>query len=286
MADAWPDTLVKDLARRNVAIVLGAGVSKNSLAADGATRPPVWLEFLNNAVSRIGSAGNRHILRAIKEGDYLHACEWLKDKLDDDWNNFLREQFLDPNYSASKLHDEIFRLDQRITLSLNLDNIYETYVQQQTGGMVHVKRFFDNDVFKFLRDDSYFVIKIHGSIESPDQIIFTQKQYSEARTRNALFYSALDACILSRTILFVGCGVSDPDLNLLLENQNFRFLDAQPHYIITSSKINKHLEQSLRNNRNLKCIKYDASNNHAELFKIFETLNEKVEALRMESSGP
>lgn len=281
MADDWPDTLVKDLARKNVAIVLGSGVSKNSLGADGVTRPPIWQEFLDRAIAQVGKTGTRHIKRAIREGDYLHACEWLKAKLDDDWKDFLRSQFLDPTYSASKLHDEIFKLDQRITLSLNLDNIYETFVQQQTGGMVHVKRFFDGDVFKFLRDYAYFVIKVHGSIEAPDQIIFTQRDYAKARTENALFYHALDACILSHTLLFVGCGISDPDLNLLLENQNFRFPDAQPHYLVTSSNVNSDQEKSLRQNRNLKCIKYNPSNNHAELLEIFKALNEKVEARRI-----
>lgn len=285
MADAWPDTLVKDLARRNVAIVLGSGVSKNSLGADGVTRPPVWLEFLNRALARAGNAGTRHIKRAIRDGDYLHACEWLKEKLDDDWIDFLRSQFLAPNYTASDLHDQIFRLDQRLTLSLNLDNIYETFVQQQTRGMVQVKRFFDNDVFNFLRDESYFVIKVHGPIESPNDIIFTQQEYAKARTQNALFYHALDACILSHTLLFIGCGVSDPDLNLLLENQNFRFPDAQPHYIVTSSTTSHDLEQSLRRNRNLKCIKYDPSNNHAELLQIFNDLNERVETIRIRQDG-
>tara|TARA_R110002096_G_scaffold12994_2_gene46443 strand:+ start:1165 stop:2031 length:867 start_codon:yes stop_codon:yes gene_type:complete len=285
MADAWPDTLIKDLARRNVAIVLGAGVSKNSLGADGTTRPPVWSEFLNSALERVGNSGTNHIKRAIREGDYLHACEWLKERLDDDWIDFLRSRFLTPNYSASDLHDKIFRLDQRVTLSLNLDNIYETFVQRQTGGMVQVKRFFDSDVFKFLRDEAYFVIKVHGTIEAPNQIIFTQQEYSKARTQNALFYHALDACILSHTFLFIGCGVSDPDFNLILENQNFRFPDAQPHYIVTSSKTSQDLEQSLRKNRNLKCIKYDPSNNHAELLRIFENLNKRVEAFRIQQGG-
>lgn len=125
MPDPWPEPLVRDLARRNVAIVLGSGVSKNSLGANGVDRPPVWLEFLKKGIERVGTRGTQHIKRAISDSDYLHACEWLKDKLDDDWEEFLRSQFLTPSYTASELHDLIFRLDQRITLSLNLDNIYE-----------------------------------------------------------------------------------------------------------------------------------------------------------------
>lgn len=286
MADDWPEILVKDLSKRNVAVVLGSGVSKNSVGNDGMTRPPVWEEFLERALERAGNVGTRHIKSAIKVGDYLHACEWLKRKIDDDWPVFLRSQFIEPEYSPSELHDVIFRLDQRITLSLNYDNIYETHVRQQTGGLVQVKRFFDEDVFKFLRDSSQYIIKVHGTIEDTDRIISTQREYSEARTKYSLFYSALDACILSHTLLFVGCGVSDPDLNLLLENQKFRFPDAQPHYIVTSSRIDADRERSLRSNRNIKCIKYDASNNHAELLEIFRLLNERVEAERAGERSP
>ena len=82
-------------------------------SAGNARNPPLWEEFLQNAVKRY-NIRSRHIKSAIKEGDYLHACEWIKTRLDEDWIQFLRDEFVVPAYKPSSIHNKIFRLDQRV----------------------------------------------------------------------------------------------------------------------------------------------------------------------------
>lgn len=281
MGGFWPEALIEELARRSVVVVLGAGVSKTSLSADDKRRPPLWQEFLEVGLERCGAKGTRHIGTAIREHDYLHAAEWIKRSMQDGWNEFLRETFVTPGYKPSELHEIIFRLDQRVVFSLNIDSIYDNLVLNQTDGRTVVKNYYDEDVHSFLRDRQDFVIKIHGTVTSPDRIIMTQKEYSAARTRFSRFYTILDAAVLSHTLLFIGCGVSDPDLNLLFENQNFRFPISKPHYLVTSSKTNKDLEVSLRENRNLRCLKYDERDNHKDLVVKLKELLESVEMARV-----
>jgi SIR2-like domain len=261
----WPDSLVSDLIDRKVFIVIGAGVSKNSLSLDGTRRPPSWLEFLQAGIEKIGSQGTRHIQSAIKNGDYLHACEWIKKKLDEHWTPFLNEQFLNPRFQPAEIHDLIFRLDQRIVATPNIDDIYDRFVVAQTSGQTRIKSFADPDAVGFLREKSDYVLKLHGNISAPANIIFTQQDYAQKLTLYSTFYSLLDAAVLSHTFLFIGCGLTDPDVALLLENVNFRFVGMPPHYMITSSRISDDMKMSLRSNRNLKCLLYRPDNNHAEL---------------------
>lgn len=280
MPTVWPNTLVDDLCERRAIIVVGAGVSKHSVSSVGNERsPPLWEEFLETAVRRYNIT-SRHIKRAIKVGDYLNACEWIRTKIDEDWIQFLRDEFVLPSYLPNSIHDKIFRLDQRITFSLNFDSIYETFVVGETLGRTLVKQYHDDDVFKFLRDSSYYIVKLHGSIDSPDLLIFSESDYAKARVKNTLFYEVLDASILSHTFIFIGCGLRDPNIALLLQTQKFSFPQAQPHYILTGSKINEDLERSLRRNRNLKCIKYDPANNHTKLGELLDDLLREVEARR------
>lgn len=276
----WPENLVRDLARRQVAVVIGAGVSKNSLSQDGNVRPPLWSELLDAGVQRIGNNGTRHIKSAIKSNDLLHACEWLKECLDEGWIDFLREHLTQPAFQPADIHKSLLALDQRIYLTPNFDNIFENFVQTETGGRAIVKRFCDPDAHTFLREDNLNIIKLHGSIQNPNELIFTQREYAQARIQHASFYEALDACLLSHTFLFVGCGVSDPDISLLLENQRFKFPYSLPHYFVTSQKINKSLQRSLRNNKNLKCIPYDPANHHAQLSEGLEDLADRVDVAR------
>ena len=283
MSHYWPKTLVEELALRGVIVVLGAGVSKTSLSRDGIRRPPLWQEFLEEGLTKCGTQGTRHIGKAIKQSDYLHASEWIKRAMEDGWNEFLRETFVAPQYEDGELHDIIFRLDQRVVFSLNIDLIYETFVGTQTSGRTIVKNYYDEDIHNFLRDRQDYVIKMHGSVSSPDKVIITQQDYSAARTKYSGFYTILDACILSHTLLFIGCGVSDPDLNLLLENQNFRFPFSRPHYLVTSSKTNRDLEVSLKANRNLRCLRYNEGDHHEDLVVKLKDLLDKVERQRSPS---
>lgn len=282
MSFDWPEPLVEDLARKRAIIVIGSGVSKNSVSRDGNRRPPLWEEFLKSALERCGAIGTSHIKSAIKSHDYLHACEWLRNKFDDNWVPFLRSEFIEPQYEHCEIHESLFKLDQRVTLTPNFDEIYERYVQQITHGQVIVKNYSEPDSQNFLRDHTQYIVKIHGSIATPHTLIFTQKDYAEARVKNASFYATLDACLLSHTFLFVGCGISDPDINLLLENHNFRFPLARPHYFFTSSKINKDMEHSLRNNRNLKCLRYSPENHHEELSQLLKELVDVVDSRKLD----
>lgn len=280
MSTVWPQTLVDDLCERRAIIVVGAGVSRRSDSSAGDPRnPPLWEEFLNNAVNKY-DIRDRHIKKAIREGDYLHACEWIKTKIDEDWIRFLRDEFVEPAYQPSAIHDKIFRLDQRVTFSLNFDSIYETFVSNQTSGRTLVKQYHEEDVHMFLRDTNDYIIKMHGSIDSPDLLIFSEADYAKARAKYTFFYEVLDASILSHTFMFIGCGLKDPNITLLLESHKFKFPQAQPHYMVVGSKINNDLEVSLRRNRNLKCIQYNPANNHEELDNLLDDLLKEVEAKR------
>ncbi|WP_294926143.1 SIR2 family protein [uncultured Paracoccus sp.] len=272
----WPDQLKIDLLSRRVVVFFGSGISKSSTGRDGVTRPPLWSEFLSRGLEKAGTKGTSHIKKAISQNDLLHACEWLKKKLDDDWEPFLRECFIDPDYSASETHKAIFNLDQRIYITPNFDQIFETFVISETGGRVTVKRYCDQDVHNFLREDRTHVIKLHGTIDSPNELIFTNHDYAQARVKHSAFYDVLDACLLSHTFLILGCGISDPDITLLLENQRFNFPNSRPHYFVTSSKMPDDLKRSLRKNRNLKCLTYDPRENHSTLLQSLKNLAETM----------
>lgn len=273
----WPTQLKRDLLSRRVVIFLGSGVSKNSLGRDGVTRPPLWREFLEAGLNRIGSHGTSHIKRAIKDNDLLHACEWIKAKMEEEWEPFLRECFIEPGFAPAEIHKVIFSLDQRIYLTPNFDQIFENFVTAETGGQVTVKRYFDQDVHNFLREDRTHLIKLHGSIDNPNELIFSNHDYAKARVTHSAFYDVLDACLLSHTFLIVGCGVSDPDLSLLLENQRFNFPNSRPHYLVTSSRMSKDMVHSLRSNRNLKCLIYNPENQHAELLESLKELSKVMD---------
>src|SRR5271170_5437466 len=98
----WPDQLISDLARRRALLVIGSGVSRHS-KGDGDSVPPTWSMFLREALGRCGP-NQKHIKDALRRGQYLDACEWIKNALDDQWTNELRSKFLTPRYKPAEIH--------------------------------------------------------------------------------------------------------------------------------------------------------------------------------------
>lgn len=279
----WSDVLISDLARRRTVLVLGSGVSRHA-SSDSGQKPPDWKTFLEAALEDCpdrASAG--HISAAIESRDFLHACEWLKKRYDEEWNAYLRGVFQQPQYQGGELHQLIQKLDARIVFSLNFDDIYERVANEAYNGSLIIKQYYDDDVVEFLRGDGRYVVKVHGGLNSPDKLIFTQRDYAKARIANSSFYQSFDACLLTHSFLFIGAGYSDPDVNLVLENQNFSFPSNAPHYFLTSDNANDDLRDSLRQNRNLKTLAYDAlDQDHTGLVQAIEALVVKVEEKREE----
>lgn len=279
----WPDSLVSDIARRRAVFVIGSGISRHSQGAHD-VRPPTWKAFLTKALEDCPDKGALEpVQNAIDAGDYLHACECLKKRFDEQWVPYLRRTFSLPAFPPAEIHQQILDLDSRIVFSLNFDDIYERHVGSIHRGSHIIKNHSDPDAAEFLRGNGRYIIKVHGNLNSPDNLIFTQKDYARARVKHLSFYQAFDAALLTHTFVFLGSGHSDPDVNLLLENQNFGFPTQTPHYFLTSEGFEPDRKISLRENRNLKVLEYSPDDEfHSGLVSELKALNERVETERYE----
>lgn len=277
----WPQDVVDDVARRKCVIFLGAGISMNSVNAAG-RRPKTWLQFLQAQLGAV--TPNAHIKKLIKVGDYLTACEVIKKSLGrETFTRIVRDEFLTPAYIASSVHEAIFSLDSRVVVTPNFDKIYESYANANANGSIVVKNHYDDDVCSVIRESGRIILKIHGTIDSPDKMIFTRAEYAEARTKYASFYDLVSALSLTHTFIFLGCGVSDPDIRLLLEDTFFRHNSARSHVMLLSSgTLHNAIIDVVQDTMNLKIIKYSSVDNHRELLESLVGLKDLVERARDE----
>ena len=287
---AWPEELIADVARRKCVLYLGSGVSANSVSKDDpARRPATWETFLRNVLVKKNAdlAGQTDsIAQLLDHHDYLTACEIIVDILSDQvFGELAADEFRRPGFQPSEIHNLIYSLDSRIVITPNIDKIYEQCAQTNSFGTVVIKKYYE-EIAPFLRQSDYLVIKAHGCVDDPPHIVFTHKQYNIARYQYASFYRVLDALLLTNTFIFVGCGFSDPDIQLTLENSNFSFPNCKPHYFITAKEmIPSGVEKSLLTNRNIKVLTYDnADGSHSQLLDELKQLAPLVEEKRQEYS--
>lgn len=276
----WPEDLVSSIARRRAVLYLGAGVSMNSLGETG-TKPPSWKNFLQRGIDKcVGSKAE--MKRLLKSGDYLTCCQILKYRLGHDWVPFIEDSFLKPKFKPTDIHESILSLDSTIVLTTNFDKIYDNYATAKTNNFLKVKKFYDDDVARALRGgvDQRLILKVHGCIDTPDKLIFTREEYANARNKNANFYKAIDALVLTHTFLFIGCGLNDPDIMLILEQYARTFGASPPHYIVQSGRSSAEYIKMLEDNYNLRVLPYSSVHDHHELTESIINLVSKVEDQR------
>ena len=270
-----------EIARRRCVLFLGADVSCNS-QTDGGVRPPLWKEFLEFALKKC-EGNTKEIQKTLKSGDLLTCCQLIKSRIGShDWLELLDTHFQTPNYKPADIHDHVVSLDSLIVATSNVDKIYDRHAQTKFQGAVIVKTYSDGDLGRFIRSgpDQRLILKIHGCIDTPDRAIFTREDYANARVNAASFYGLLDGLITTHTFIFIGCGLADPDMLLLLENSARAFRSTQAHYFVSSEVFSTDYRKMLVGNYNLKGISYSPKDHHVELSLSLKDLVSKVETKR------
>jgi SIR2-like protein len=260
---AWREGVKDAVARRRAVILIGSGVSANSVNSAG-NRPPTWGEFLATAYKSLGRRV-RHIQQSLEQYDYLSACDYLRsEKGAASWKDLIREKFVAPQFQPADIHKAIFDLDCRIVTSLNFDKIYETYAIGVGGDTVVVKHYYDDDIRQTVAGTDRYIIKPHGSVDSISRMIFTLNDYAEARTKHYVFYELMTALLHTHTFLCLGCGLSDPDMKLIFEDYRYKFKEV-PHFIVLPNPISLEEMRLIGNSRGLNVIEYNKRDNHIEL---------------------
>ncbi|MBH0097926.1 SIR2 family protein [Salinibacterium sp. NSLL150] len=214
----------------------------------------------------------------MAEGDYLSACGLLQASLRDEWNGLLTAAFVTPKYAPSATHTSIFQLDSRIVATPNFDKIYDVYAQQESGQTVRISHYYDPDTSELMRGDYRGVLKVHGTIDQPSTTIFTRRDYAALRYKYAAFQTLIDALLLTHTFLFIGTSLRDPDLVLFLENHASAHPSAPVHFMTSpADEVHESRDGGIRDDMNIRLLRYDRANGHAELA---ESLSELVEAVQ------
>lgn len=274
----WPRELVSDIARRRCVIFLGAGISCHARSTNGNT-PKGWCAFLDAATSRLnGSDGIKvQINRLIKKGDYLTACQVIKDNLSGaQFHDLVREEFQYPDYKPARIHKIISDLQVGIVATPNFDKVYE-----HQASSIPVKTYYDDGIAEAIRSPNGVILKIHGSIDTPERMIFSRIEYAQARNQYRVFYNVLDALALTHTFLFLGCGLDDPDIRLVLENYAFTHHCGRSHYyVIPKALIHKHVHPAIEKSLNVRLLTYDKRGNHRLLVDALDDLVVRVSLVR------
>jgi hypothetical protein len=259
----WGEALVKELAARRCVIFFGAGASASCAPTqgDGGARPPDWPGLLNALNARVPAGHDRDTATAlIEEKKFLDAAEIISHAMNRaDYADAMRQMLETPRYRQSSMHEHILRLDPKIVITTNFDQIYDRYC---TGGAAaagyNIVRYTDTHLVQQLRSPIRTIVKAHGCISQTDYMVLTRSGYFDARRKHGHFFRVLDALCLTHTILFLGYGLSDPDVQLALENATISAPSTNTHYFVSPTGAHRALRDAASRAYNLTYLEYPA----------------------------
>jgi hypothetical protein len=256
----WDKSFVEELAARRCIIFMGAGASAGCKSLDGAKSPPDWEKLLKLLLAALPDGDDKiFALTKIDEKQYLEAAEVICSRISmPDFSSIIRSQFITPKYQASDLHKSILMLDPKVVVTTNYDDIYERYCANgDADAGYNVCRYYETHLVNDLRSPVRSIIKAHGCITNPSKAVLTKQQYFKARQEAPNFFKILDALFTTHTLFFVGYSLSDPDIQLLLENTNITAPSAHPHYaVIKQGSVHPALRSAAEKAYNLRFVEY------------------------------
>lgn len=277
--------LIDDLARQRVALFLGSGVSASAKTRRG-TRIRQWGPFLSDTAKRLRAGPLKNAVRkAIRDGDFLVACELIKLGLGDSWKSTINDEYQTVG-EPSALHRAILGLKQRVYVTTNFDKLIESALDSVDQSSTHHPMVIvgpDKDAFRLFRDNQgRYVVKLHGTIDHPETLIFSKSDYASRAFANAAYSEFLRTLLLSYTVVFIGFSMTDPAIALSMEmNANF-FPAVRPHYIFSGGEMIDEVVGINKQLKNLFVISYDPSNGHKKLPFVLRKLAQKVDERRRE----
>ena len=202
----------------------------------------------------------------------------------------LMDIFANNTIKPSSLYESVNLIDQPVVMTTNYDRMYERFWETELNESLSgpkaplmVSHYKETDVVDNLRSDRRLLLKLHGTIDKPRDLVLSRSQYSRAKYEHANFFRVVSALMLTRTMLFVGCGFNgDPDIDLLLEDSAFTAQSTAPHYALVAKGRHNSEIRSLQNAFNITLLEYDNANgDHAEMLAQMTALAQLVESNRI-----
>ncbi len=275
----WPSRLVEDIARGRCIFVVGSGVSASSSTADG-RKPRDWKSFLQEALTRyLPTHSDFSFIQGLIDSEqYLLALQAIKRCMDSGtYYSLIEEEFSFPDYEPSDVHDAIVDIGPKVIVTTNFDLIIEKAIPRQAFRKVIYNN--ANNFTDLLRSNTQVLVYAHGNVDDINKIVFTKEQYFVAKKDYPEFYNILEAIFMTNTILFLGCGLNDPDMSLLLENVFIRTNTTLPHYNAVKAGIHEIRKEDWLRSYNIETVEYGTD--YADLGLALKVLNEDVNNLKL-----
>jgi len=276
-----PPNLLRVIREGRCVLFVGAGLSAQAKTEDGKYLP-VWSGLLEQMIdwcieNRIDLRANRaEFIEIIQKKRFLTVAQELQERLGPRLSACLSEILHAGKIRPSEAHKQIPKIPWVAILTSNYDSLVEGAYTLAYGGVVPPV-FAQNNVgsaLDCLRNNRHFVFKIHGDINIPESIILGNRDYARLLYLSPAYRSFLETVFATYTVLFIGFGGEDPDLNDITDKLSSVYeRSIGQHFILIPNDAFSPIERRrLLEDKRLDCITYEKDDSHSQVVEFLKAL--------------
>lgn len=272
-----PKNLLENFRSGNGVFFVGSGISRNSGL-------PTWdglIEELIKEAEKLDwvSEGKIDELRSLAtdHSKFLFLAEELKIVLGSAYEEYFERRFVEDKPEVTNNHRNLVRANCNLIITINYDDIIERAFNEQFSTMPN--SFIYSDAKKAANNfwkGHFFILKAHGDVKTDaTSVILSQQDYRKVLYREPGYRNLLQSIFTTRSVLFLGVSMSDPEFNQLLDYLHDSYHGGGPtHYLlIEDDKTNGSLVRRFKDDFKIEVIKFDNSNgDFSELSRFLELL--------------
>jgi len=277
------------------AIISGEAISIVGSGLSVAAGLPSWRKLLELMINEceqhvIDFSEGDELRNLLKEGSFAEVADECRSRLGSSlYRNFIQRIFHPACAKPTPTHRLICQLGFSAILTTNYDNILEQAYMESRGDYGIPPVYTQENVAQLARlasERRFFILKMHGQPEDIDTIILTERDYQKIIHQHPAYRTALSTIFSTRTVVFIGYGHRDSDLNFILSEQVSVFKGFGRRHFAFLANPRKILLESFSKNYNVTVIPYDSKDNHAELKDNLSSLLKEVNSLRQITTKP
>jgi hypothetical protein len=270
--------------RNDLILFAGAGLSAQAVTQDK-QHPPLWRELMIRMIDwceaeRLIDSRYAKEIRELVEIDLLDAGQELEDAINASspsaLQRCLNELLLCNLAETSIAHRLITRIPFRGFLTTNYDDFIESaYIRTQHRTLPKFYEDTHEGVLEAWRSRQPFILKIHGDVTHPQSIVLGRRSYERMLYKNEQYGRCVEQLIGGSSVLFVGFGGSDPNLEHILSRVAIFDGRSKRHWMVAPSRNMPALKaKRLWTDKGINVIVYNGS--HSNLNRFLRSLTKAV----------
>jgi hypothetical protein len=275
------DELRNALNSKELILFAGAGLSAQAKTDDG-RHPPSWRGLLEGMVAYcrhkhwIDPLHAEEIQNLINAGYLIDAGQELQEVLQPSHLQQCVGEVTFCNLAKTgEVHDLVVQIPFRVYLTTNYDELIEGAYRAHAG--VNLKKFYERTiegVFDAFRERKNFIIKLHGDISDPSSIILGERSYERLLYANNAYRSCLESIFFVSSVLFIGFGAADPDIERIISKVGAFDGRSKRHWMLVPKGSFPLLRaKRLWTDKGITIIQYERDPSHSGLLTFLKALS-------------